>query len=168
MKKGQEYRRRRIISILEMENVRSQEELREKLEEIGIVVTQATLSRDLKALGIVRVFDGELGYVYSLKGRSSLPNAMTVDPPLSLIQGGEGPGREIMGINFSGNLAVIKTKLGHATGIAFEIDQLGIPDVVGTVGGDDTLLVVLREGADREAFIRALQEGDVSPPAVHS
>jgi transcriptional regulator of arginine metabolism len=156
MNKGQEYRRSQILSIIGGENVRSQEELREKLEELGIEVTQATLSRDLKALGIVRVFDGEMGYVYSLKGRGTLPSGMTVDPALSLIQHGEGPRREIVEISFSGNLAVIKTKLGHATGIAFEIDQLGIPDVIGTIGGDDTLLVVLREGADREAFIRAL------------
>jgi transcriptional regulator of arginine metabolism len=156
MNMGQEYRRNQILSIIEGENVRSQEELRERLGELGIEVTQATLSRDLKALGVVRVFDGERGYVYSLRGRGTLPSSMTVDPALSLLRSGEGPRREIMGISFSGNLAVIKTKLGHATGIAFEIDQLGIPEVIGTVGGDDTLLVVLREGADREAFIRAL------------
>jgi transcriptional regulator of arginine metabolism len=97
--------------------------LRKKLKGRGIVVTQATLSRDLKMLGIDRD---------------------------DLI-------REISGITFSGNLAVVKTKLGHATGVAFEIDQLNLPDVIGTVGGDDTLLVVLKEGADREAFVRALQ-----------
>jgi transcriptional regulator of arginine metabolism len=156
MNKEQENRRTQILSIVEGENVRSQEELRERLEGLGIEVTQATLSRDLKALGIVRVFDGEFGYIYSLKGRGTLPSAMTVDPALSLLKSGEGPQREIVGISFSGNLVVIKTKLGHATGIAFEIDQLGIPEVIGTVGGDDTLLVVLKEDADREAFIRAL------------
>jgi transcriptional regulator of arginine metabolism len=156
MNKGQEYRRTQILSIIGGGNVRSQEELRDRLEELGIEVTQATLSRDLKALGIVRVFDGEVGYIYSQKGRGTLPSGMTVDSALALIQSGGGPRREIVGISFSGNLAVIKTKLGHATGIAFEIDQLGIPEVIGTVGGDDTLLVVLREDADRDAFIRAL------------
>jgi transcriptional regulator of arginine metabolism len=156
MNKGQKYRRTQILSIIGGGNVRSQEELRDRLEELGIEVTQATLSRDLKALGIVRVFDGEVGYVYSQKGRGTLPSGMTVDPALALIQSSGGPRREIVGISFSGNLAVIKTKLGHATGIAFEIDQLGIPEVIGTVGGDDTLLVVLREDADRDAFIRAL------------
>jgi len=154
--KSQEYRHSQIRAIIERGNVHSQEELREKLEEIGIEVTQATLSRDLKVLRIVRVFDGDQGYVYSLNSTAVIPDSIPFDSASSLSQRGSGPSREIMGIAFSGNLAVIKTKLGHATGIAFEIDQLSIPDVVGTVGGDDTLLVVLREGADREAFIRAL------------
>ena len=51
---------------------------------------------------------------------------------------------------------MIKTRLGHATGVAFEIDQLQIPDVLGTIGGDDTLLVILKEGADRDSFLRSL------------
>lgn len=64
--------------------------------------------------------------------------------------------REIVNIQFSGNLAVVKTKMGHAPGIAYGIDQLKIQDVIGTVGGDDTLLVVLKEGADRSKFLKAL------------
>jgi transcriptional regulator of arginine metabolism len=134
--------------LLKRENIHSQEELRRKLQGYGIAVTQATLSRDLKMLGIVRVFDGKNGYVYTLN-RTDVIGAVPVDRE-DLI-------REISGITFSGNLAVVKTKLGHATGVAFEIDQLNLPDVVGTVGGDDTLLVVLREGANRDTLVRALQ-----------
>jgi transcriptional regulator of arginine metabolism len=122
--------------------------LRKKLKGRGIVVTQATLSRDLKMLGIVRVFDGKNGYVYTLNQTGGIGTGPVDRDDLI---------REISGITFSGNLAVVKTKLGHATGVAFEIDQLNLPDVIGTVGGDDTLLVVLKEGADREAFVRALQ-----------
>ena len=64
--------------------------------------------------------------------------------------------REIISIQFSGNLVVVKTKMGYAPGIAYAIDQLKVSEVLGTVGGDDTLLVVLKEGADRAKFLRAV------------
>ena len=107
-------------------------------------MTQATLSRDLKFLGVARVPDGGGENVY------------TVDPPKEPAQDPfirDDLRREITGISFSGNLCVIKTKLGHAGGIAYGIDLLRIPEVLGTLGGDDTLLVVLKEGADRKKFL---------------
>jgi transcriptional regulator of arginine metabolism len=110
-------------------------------------VTQATLSRDLKFLSVSRVPDGSGEYVY------------TVDPPQEPAQDPfirDDLRREIVDIKFSGNLAVVKTKMGHAPGIAYGIDLLKIPDVLGTLGGDDTLLVVLKEGADRNKFLKEL------------
>jgi transcriptional regulator of arginine metabolism len=110
-------------------------------------VTQATLSRDLKFLGVARVPDGSGEYFY------------TVDPPQEAAQDPyirDDLRREIVGIHFSGNLAVVKTRLGHAPGVAYGIDQLKITDVIGTLGGDDTLLVILKEGADRARFLRDL------------
>ncbi len=67
--------------------------------------------------------------------------------------------RGILDIQFSANLVVIKTKLGHGHGVAFAIDRLAIPEVIGTIGGEDTLLVVLREDADRESFLNRLTGG---------
>ena len=113
-------------------------------------VTQATLSRDLKFLSVARVPDGTGEYLY------------TVDPPQEAAQDPfirDDLRREIVGIEFSGNLAVVKTKMGHAPGIAYGIDHLKITDVIGTVGGDDTLLVVLKEGADRARFLKELTGG---------
>jgi transcriptional regulator of arginine metabolism len=130
--------------------VHNQCELREKLKESGLEVTQATLSRDLKVLGIGRVFDPSTGYVYM---HSS--NGQEAGRSSSLLK--EDLIREIREIRFSGNLAVIKTKLGYATGVAFEIDQLKIPDILGTIGGDDTILVVFRENADKESLLQALK-----------
>ncbi len=114
----------------------------------GIDVTQATLSRDLKMLGIARVPDPEEGYIYAVNraGTEKVPEPFLKDDIK----------RGIISIQFSGNLAVIKTKLGHATGVAFAIDQLQIPEIIGTVGGEDTLLVVLKEGTDRSAFMKQL------------
>jgi transcriptional regulator of arginine metabolism len=71
--------------------------------------------------------------------------------------------RGIVDIQFSGNLAVIKTKLGHGHSVAFAIDRLEIPEVLGTIGGEDTLLVVFREKADRSTFIRKLIGEDALP-----
>jgi transcriptional regulator of arginine metabolism len=145
--KSQEGRRRLIHGILHAERIHSQEELLKRLEKEGVEVTQATLSRDLKFLGVSRVPDGNGEYVY------------TVDPPQDAAQDPfirDDLRREIVGIQFSGNLAVVKTKMGHAPGIAYGIDLLKIHDVMGTLGGDDTLLVVLREGADRARFLKDL------------
>ena len=154
----------------------SQDELKEQLSAAGVEVTQATLSRDLKALGVVRVFHPDNGYFYAC----ALNDVQNPDvgrdtggarvPDVGREAGGapaaevaqDRPDREtllrdIRDIQFSGNLAVIKTKMGYALGVAMGIDKLNIPDVVGTVGGDDTLLVVLKENCDQQTFLRELR-----------
>lgn len=144
---NKERRHRKILELIAERSVHNQEELRELLEADGIEVTQATLSRDLKTLGVSRRFNSHDGYTYTL-----MPNRGQEEPVVRRFSISD-----ITGVTFSGNLAVIRTKLGHALGVAFEIDRLNIPEVVGTVGGDDTLLVVLKEGTDRGAFMRRLQ-----------
>ena len=148
--KGQELRRNLIVDLIKSEGIHNQCELKQKLQAAGIEVTQATLSRDLKALGVGRGFDPKEGYIYTLSSdRTPIDSS-----PGPAIQ--EDSLKGIKGIQFSGNMAVIKTKLGHATGVAFEIDQLKIPDVLGTIGGDDTLLVIFKEDADHDSFLRSL------------
>jgi transcriptional regulator of arginine metabolism len=145
--KSQEARRRLIHGILHKEKIHSQEELLKRLEKEGVEVTQATLSRDLKFLSVSRVPDGNGEYVY------------TVDPPQEPVQDPfirDDLHREIVDIKFSGNLAVVKTKAGYAEGIAAEIDLLRIQDIIGTLAGDDTVLIVLKEGADRSQFLKEL------------
>ncbi len=143
-------RKKLIESIIRNEKIRNQDQLRERLTEAGIRVTQATLSRDLQAMNIVRVFDRESGYVYAFSTGLEEEDNPNPDMRLNLM-------KEIKDIKFSGNLAVVKTKLGYATGVAFEIDQLNIPDVIGTIGGDDTLLVVLKEESSPESFLATLR-----------
>jgi transcriptional regulator of arginine metabolism len=145
--KSQESRRRLIHQILHTEKIHSQEALLKRLGKEGVSVTQATLSRDLKFLSVARVPDRSGEYVYTVDA----PKENTQDPFIR-----DDLRREIIGIQFSGNLAVVKTKVGYAPGIAYAIDQLKVTEVLGTVGGDDTLLVVLREGADRAKFLRAV------------
>jgi transcriptional regulator of arginine metabolism len=173
-------RRNLILSIVKGSSVSSQDELREMLSEAGVEVTQATLSRDLKALGVVRVFHPDNGYFYACAlndvqgadaGRNTGGARETDGAPDSSRGTSDTTGagvesdrpdretllRDIRDIRFSGNLAVIKTKMGYAVGVAMGIDKLNIPDVVGTVGGDDTLLVVLKENCDQRTFLRELR-----------
>jgi len=144
---SQEARRRLILAILRNEKVHSQEELQHRLRQEGKDVTQATLSRDLKFLGIARVPDPKEGYVYAVKEEVNA----TPEPYLR-----DDISRGIVDVQYSGNLAVIHTKLGHGHSVAFAIDRLEIPEVLGTLGGEDTLLVVFREDADKSTFIKKL------------
>jgi transcriptional regulator of arginine metabolism len=163
--KDRQGRRDLILTIVKGSRVSSQDELKEKLSAAGVEVTQATLSRDLKTLGVVRVFHPDNGYFYAcaLNGVQSEKDGRDAEGERQLAE--EEPDRpdretllrDIRDIRFSGNLAVIKTRMGYATGVAMGIDKLNIPDVVGTVGGDDTLLVVLRENCDQKSFLRELR-----------
>jgi len=137
-----------MISIIKSEKIHSQDELNKRLKLKGIEVTQATLSRDLRYLGIIRSFEPKYGYVYTTNNSKLEDYCQHTREDLI---------REIREIQFSGNLAVIKTKLGYATGIAFEIDRLKISGVLGTVGGDDTILVIFKEGVEHEYFLKALK-----------
>ena len=151
---GQEARRRLIVNILKNEKIHSQEELQQRLKQEGKDVTQATLSRDLKFLRIARVPDRQEGYVYTIKEEVDT----TPEPYLH-----DDIARGIVDIQFSANLAVVHTKLGHGHSVAFAIDRLEIPEVLGTLGGEDTLLVIFREDADKSIFIKRLTGDDTLP-----
>jgi transcriptional regulator of arginine metabolism len=96
------------------------------------------------------------GYVYAVKDEvEAAPEPYLRD---DIVRG-------IVDIQFSANLVVIKTKLGHGHSVAFAIDRLEIPEVLGTLGGEDTLLVVLHEEADRGSFMNRLTGGLPLPRA---
>jgi transcriptional regulator of arginine metabolism len=144
---SQESRRRLILNILRSERIHSQEELQSRLKQEGRDVTQATLSRDLKFLGIARVPDRKEGYVYAARDDVEAAPEPFLHDDIA---------RGIVDIQYSGNLAVVHTKLGHGHSVAIAIDRLEIPEVLGTLGGEDTLLVIFREGADKSGFARRI------------
>ncbi len=137
-----------IKNIITSQKVSSQEELLFLLEKSGFVTTQATLSRDLKFLKVAKVPDAQTGYVYSLHEIAGKPteDAGSDDFPVSGIET----------IEFSQNLAVIKTKPGFANGIASVIDSHGLFEILGTIAGDDTILLIAREGVAKPDVINAL------------
>ncbi|MDR2811077.1 MAG: ArgR family transcriptional regulator [Tannerellaceae bacterium] len=132
-----------ISQIIRTEKIRNQEELLKRLEANGYSVTQATLSRDIKQLKIARVHNGNDTYVYRT---TDMDNSAAVTPPLE--QG--------FGLEFSGILAVIKTRPGYAMGIASDIDAGAPPEILATVAGDDTILVIPREGYSRDNVAQAI------------
>ncbi len=126
--------------------IASQDELSAALEAKGLSVAQATLSRDIKELKISKLHD-ESGYYYSLPVPGSLPG---------IGLSGDGLNDSILSIEFSGPFTVLKTRPGHANMIASIIDANSVRESAGTIAGDDTILVVIREGFGKEDMVRAL------------
>jgi len=129
----------RIASLIRVGEIRSQTELVDLLAAAGIQVTQATLSRDLEELRAVKVRGS---YIIPEDGERAL--RPTAQPPGRLVR----LLRELLtGADASGNLVVLRTPPGAAQFLASAIDRTGLPDIVGTIAGDDTILVVAREPA---------------------
>lgn len=138
-----------ISEILRSRVVGSQEELLSLLAEKQCEVTQATLSRDLKALKVAKtpLADGTYKYVLPLYNKP-LPTPATTN--LLTVHG------PVLSVDFSGQLAVVKTKPGYASAIAWDIDNKANHEVLGTIAGDDTILIVPREGVSREEILRLM------------
>ena len=139
-------RHRRIVSLLETRRVRSQADLARLLADDGVAVTQTTLSRDLDELGAVKIRDGVGDLVYAVPAEGGDPT-----PRLAPV-GGESDGRLsrlaaelLVSADASANLVVLRTPPGAAQFLASALDRAGLPDVVGTIAGDDTVMVIARD-----------------------
>ncbi|MFV0392519.1 MAG: arginine repressor [Paludibacteraceae bacterium] len=132
-----------ISDILHLQIIGSQEELLDHLRERGYDVTQATLSRDLKVLKVAKTPLSNGAYKYVLPPQiKPISNELT-----SLNFTAHGA---VLALEFSGTLAVLKTKPGYASAIAWDIDNRATNEVLGTIAGDDTVLLIPREGITRE------------------
>lgn len=134
-----------IRKIIRTEYISSQEELIARLEESGVTVTQSTLSRDLKFMNVAKVPHKEKGYIYVL------PNAAHSDILVST-----NLTDNIIDVAFSSNLCVITTKPGYASAVSVPIDSRGINEVIGSIAGDNTILLVLREDFDKDNLMEQL------------
>ena len=142
-------RQNTIKELVKAGMVHSQEELQDLLNERGFAATQATLSRDMKALGIVKMHDPEFGYSYRIpyssgSGTPGVPNSISSDGVLS--------------IEFSGSLAVIKTRPGFANVVGAILDASHVAALMGTIAGDDTVLLVLRDAYTRADVLDSLSQ----------
>ena len=127
-----------IKSLINMQKISSQEELQSLLNERDYTVTQATLSRDLKELKIAKVPDGSAGYRYVVP-----TDSLAVDVP----ETSELPLVGVKSLEISGQIAVVKTRPGYASVVASIIDSGQNAEIMGTLAGDDTVLLILRHGA---------------------
>jgi transcriptional regulator of arginine metabolism len=131
-----------IRKIIENQKISSQEDLAEKLARKGFHLTQATLSRDLKFLRAAKIADASKGYIYFLPARET--------EQVNLLSGDNFPMNGFVSLEFAWHLGVIRTLPGYASSIASAIDHIGSYQVIGTIAGDDTILVIPREGTKKE------------------
>ena len=140
-----------IKMIISSKEVGSQEELLQELLKEGFQLTQATLSRDLKQLKVAKAASMNGNYVYVLPNNTMYRRVTEPhSAPEMLMSDG------VRGIEFSGNLAVIRTRPGYASSVAYDIDNHNFDEILGTIAGDDTILLVLREGCTRTSVLHAL------------
>jgi len=128
-----------ILRLIREKRIESQDGLRESLAAEGINVTQATLSRDIRELGLAKLVDPHGGSYYANPHEGSLrPDLGQVLPTLMVSVEGTGP------------IIVIKTATGGAPAVAAALDQAGWKEIIGTLAGDDTLLIIARNPRMRQ------------------
>lgn len=142
-----------LVDIIKNQRIGSQEKLLEQLAGRGHYVTQATLSRDLKMLKTSKVPMERGDYAYMLPDATIAPlqQKRHINSDLDrLLSSG------MLSLEFSGNLGVMMTRNGYASGIAYDIDMLNAPEIAGTIAGANTVFIALREGVSHEEARRAL------------
>jgi transcriptional regulator of arginine metabolism len=147
--KNKDARLLKIRKLIGNKKISSQDELLKQLEKNGFNMTQATLSRDLKFLRVAKMPDGEKGYTYSI------PEA---DTPLSPKSLESFPMNGFLSLEFAQGLGLMKTLPGFASSIASAVDMMKISDIAGTIAGDDTILLVPRDGAKKDEVVRQLAD----------
>lgn len=137
-----------ILDVVEHEPIRSQEQLRHRLSARGFDVTQATLSRDIKELGLLkRSSDG----AYQPAGESTSPVA-------AMDTLGRALAEYLINIEPVQQLVVLKTGAGQAQLLALAIDKSRLPEVAGTLAGDDTILIIARDPKSAQAVVKQLRD----------
>lgn len=124
-------RHEKILEVIEKKNIETQEELAKILNEAGFVVTQATVSRDIKKLGLVKVKGKGSHQKYAPKVASKL---VEYDKYVRVLKDA------ITGMDDAENILVIKTVPGMAMAVAAALDSLRIPEIIGSIAGDDTIM----------------------------
>ncbi|SHM45118.1 transcriptional regulator, ArgR family [Xylanibacter ruminicola] len=139
--------------IISSQQLGSQDELLNALQKEGFKLTQATLSRDLKQLKVAKAASMSGNYVYVLPNETMYKRVST---PNSIREMMKVPG--FISINFSSNMGIIKTRPGYASSIAWNIDNSDVPEILGTIAGDDTIFIVIKEGVKHQDVVEALTD----------
>ena len=137
-------RQEAILTLIRDKPIRNQNELLEALERSGMSLTQSTLSRELKTLGIGKAPDGRGGYRY-------VAGAAAGEGPLAPVAA------FVVSLESARNFIVVKTPPGNAMGVARAIDEVEWPEIMGTIAGDDTILIIGRSDADAQAVEKRLR-----------
>ena len=142
-------RHERIIEIIHAHDIETQDELLAKLREDGFEVTQATISRDIKQLQLVKVAGQDGHYKYAVSQHSGTKMALKFKTILK---------ETVVKVDYAQNIVVLKTYSGMAQAAAAAIDALQMQDIVGSVAGDDTILIVMRSSEIAGDFTEKYKE----------
>ncbi len=150
-------RHEKILEIISKHDVETQEELTEYLKADGFAVTQATVSRDIKALRLIKVAAQSDGtsdnkYKYSVNNSRDEADSALGAKFKSIL------GQSVVSIESAGNLVVVKTYAGMAQASAAALDSMNIKNTLGTIAGDDTILIVVRTHEDAAEFVRKIEK----------
>ena len=145
-----------IRKLIESELISSQEELMLRLKELGVDSTQSTLSRDLKFMKVAKIPHKDRGYIYVIP--ENIQNEQREEKVSAIITD------TILSIDFSGSMAIIKTLPGYATAVAALIDNENYFEILGSIAGDDTIFLAMREGISLKELVDALI---TVHPAIH-
>lgn len=129
-------RQKKILELIEVYDVDTQENLIERLAEVGITVTQTTISRDIRELKLVKGMTGKGTYKYIVPGVKRENNSPVLNSALT---------EAVIKVEAARNIVVMKTFPGMANALAVCVDTLEIPNIVGSVAGDDTILLVIKD-----------------------
>ena len=142
-------RQKKIIEIISMKDVETQEELRDELGRYGYKVTQATVSRDIRALGLKKENLPGRGQRYTVRNENT---AVSSDSYKSVLRSG------ILSIEPAENLIVIKTVSGVAMAVAAALDNMEIEGLIGCIAGDDTIFLAVRSHTYTDSVIKAIRK----------
>ena len=139
-----------IIDLISNHEIDTQEELTARLREMGFHSSQATISRDIKELRLIKIASSNGGYKYSIA--ESEQDSGFVPRVRNIF-------REcVIKVDVAQNLVVIKTITGMANAAAFALDTMKISEIVGTIAGDDNVLIILRDNESAENFFEQTKE----------
>ena len=143
-------RQAKILEIISSENIETQEQLLERLEARGIISTQATISRDIKQMHLIKEPMGQGMYRYAVSGNRSKVNF--AEKLRTIFR------ESINSVDSAQNIVVIKTMPGLASAACAAMDSMDFSGVVGSLAGDDTAFIVMRDTASAEEFCKVIRE----------
>ncbi len=136
-------RQSKILEIISQNTIETQEQLIEKLREAGYDVTQATVSRDIRELRLMKVSCGFGVYKYIVSAQESHTHSAKY---INIL------GETVINVEHAGNLVVVKTYPGMANAAGAALDSMGWTEIIGSIAGDDTLMLVVRSGETARSF----------------
>lgn len=137
-----------IINLIEIEEISTQEELTDRLIALGYDVSQSTVSRDINELNLIKIEGQNKKFKYSktdVKAKGTSPQIISMFKQI------------VTSIDFANNLVVVKTLAGHANSAGMAVDGMHFSEILGTVAGDDTLLIVAKSNSDAEYLVKTLK-----------